>query len=404
VRASLLSSPNFGYRHYLKALGDRDVTGLDLASVRIIFNGAEPISVALCEEFTTRLAPAGLSPCAMYPVYGLAEASLAVTFPPLGRALETLTIDRTCVRVGQPVTPISADALNAVTVVSEGCAIEHCHVRIVDDDGSEVTHDRVGHIEISGANVTAGYLANDEATTRAFTPDGWLRTGDLGFMHAGELFVSGRAKDVILADGLNIHAHDIENIVCRLTGIEAGRVAAAAVRRFGNHQEQLAVFVVHRGEPAAFVPVVRQISQVLSEHAGVRAVHVVPVKRIPKTTSGKMQRVKLAGEYADGAFDDELATLCRCLAADHAVAFDPESEIERRLATIIASILPGRAVGREENVFAIGATSLNLMEIYERIDREYPGAVSLANLFQLPTVASLATHIGAWRESPPHDS
>src|SRR6185312_9384866 len=105
IRATILCSPNFGYKHYLKVLGDRPVEGLDLSSVKLIFNGAEPISVELCEEFLARLAPARLPRDSMYPVYGLAEASLAVSFPQVGAPMKTVTLNRHRMGVGDPVTP-----------------------------------------------------------------------------------------------------------------------------------------------------------------------------------------------------------------------------------------------------------------------------------------------------------
>ncbi|MHB1813266.1 MAG: AMP-binding protein, partial [Steroidobacteraceae bacterium] len=119
VRASILCSPNFGYKHYLKVLGERPVDGLDLSSVRLIFNGAEPISVTLCEQFLNRLAPAHLSRNAMYPVYGLAEASVAVSFPPPGEALRTLVADRHHLAVGEPIQLLPAGAQAGIELISE---------------------------------------------------------------------------------------------------------------------------------------------------------------------------------------------------------------------------------------------------------------------------------------------
>ncbi|EQD53938.1 AMP-dependent synthetase and ligase, partial [mine drainage metagenome] len=133
VRATILSSPNFGYKHYLKVLGERPVDGLDLSSVRLIFNGAEPISVELCNRFLERMGAARLSRTAMYPVYGLAEASLAVSFPPPGEALRTLVADRHHLAVGEPIRLLPAGSQAGIELVSEGKAIPYCSVRIVDD-------------------------------------------------------------------------------------------------------------------------------------------------------------------------------------------------------------------------------------------------------------------------------
>src|SRR5256886_10590887 len=125
VRATILCSPNFGYKHYLKVLGDRAVEGMDLSAVRLIFNGAEPISVELCDEFLTRPAPAKLRRNAMYPVYGLAEASLAVSFPPVGAPLRTITLNRHPMNPGDPVELADAADRDAVQLVGGGPAIPY---------------------------------------------------------------------------------------------------------------------------------------------------------------------------------------------------------------------------------------------------------------------------------------
>ncbi|HYB66385.1 MAG TPA: AMP-binding protein, partial [Steroidobacteraceae bacterium] len=134
IRATILCSPNFGYKHYLKVLGERPVEGLDLSAVRLIFNGAEPISVELCDEFLTRLSAARLDRNAMYPVYGLAEASLAVSFPPAGAPLKTITLNRHRLNPGDPVQPVAAEDPDALKLVSEGKAIPYTRVRIAGDD------------------------------------------------------------------------------------------------------------------------------------------------------------------------------------------------------------------------------------------------------------------------------
>jgi len=144
VRATILCSPNFGYKHYLKVLGDRPVEGLDLSAVRFIFNGAEPISVELCNEFLTRLAPAKLARTAMFPVYGLAEASLAVSFPEVGAPLRTITLNRHQMNAGSTVQLVAPTDRDAVQLVSEGRPIPYCQVRIADDEDRELPSDRIG--------------------------------------------------------------------------------------------------------------------------------------------------------------------------------------------------------------------------------------------------------------------
>ena len=393
VRATILCSPNFGYKHYLKVLGDRPVEGLDLSAVRLIFNGAEPISVALCEEFLTRLAPAKLARNSMYPVYGLAEASLAVTFPEVGAPLRTITLNRHRMNVGSPVELVEKTQRDAVELVSEGKAIPYCLARITGDDDKPLPEDRIGHVHMTGDNVTRGYYENPEANAAAFTADGWLRTGDLGLFHQGQLYVSGRAKEIIFVNGQNYYPHDLEAIAQRAPGLELGKVVAAGVRPRDSQTEQLVVFVLHRGAMEEFLPVATQVARLINEQAGLEVAAVVPVKRIPKTTSGKIQRHLLEEGYADGEFDAELKELASLRTAQRGPESGSLTEIEDKLKTICDTALQGKRLGVHDNLFEVGASSLKLIEIHEQIDREYPGKVDLTELFDFPTIGELAKHL-----------
>lgn len=392
-RATLLSSPNFGFRHYLKVLGDRPAPAEDLSAVRYIFNGAEPINVALCEEFLARMQPTGLRRSAMYPVYGLAEASLAVTFPAPGSEFRSLILDRRHLAVGEPVRELQRGEPGAVEFICEGRVIPHCELRIVDDADAVLPERRVGHVQIRGANVTRGYFEAPEANAAAFTSDGWLRTGDLGLVDRGELFITGRVKEIIFVNGQNYYPHDIEAIAQRAQGLELGKVAAAGCRPPGADTDELAVFVLHRGSLEDFLPVAAEVTRLVNEHAGLEVSHVVPVKRIPKTTSGKIQRVALEQAFAAGEFAAELAELARLREAAHVHLHDPSGDLERRLKAIVDDALPGKRVEVDDNLFEIGASSLTLIQIHEQIDREFPGLVDLTELFDFPTVAQLARHL-----------
>jgi acyl-CoA synthetase (AMP-forming)/AMP-acid ligase II/acyl carrier protein len=393
VRATILCSPNFGYKHYLKVLGERAVAGLDLSAVRLIFNGAEPISVELCEEFLRHLAPAKLARNAMYPVYGLAEASLAVSFPPVGAPMRTITLNRHRMKVSDPVELVAANDANAVQIICEGTPIPYCRVRIAGNDDAELPQEHIGHVHITGDNVTRGYYEDPAANAEAFSADGWLRTGDLGLMHAGELYVSGRAKEIIFVNGQNYYPHDLEAIAQRTPGLELGKVVAAGVRPRGSQLEQLVVFVLHRGAMADFLPVATQVARLINEQTGLEVAEVLPVKRIPKTTSGKIQRHLLEESYADAEFDAERRELATLRAAQRAPAAGSRTEIEERLKGICDAALEGKRVEVHDNLFEIGASSLKLIEIHEQIDREYPGKVDLTELFDFPTIAELALHL-----------
>jgi len=392
IRASILCSPNFGYRHYLKVLGERAAGELDLSCVRLMMNGAEPISVELCDEFLSRLAPLGLPRRAMLPVYGLAEASLAVSFPEPGLPYRATAFNRHQLGVGAQPQTIGLDERAAVRLASVGRAIPFCQLRIAGDDDRPMPAQHVGHIHIRGDNVTGGYYEDAAANAATFTSDGWLRTGDLGLIHQGELYITGRHKEILFVNGQNYYPHDLERIAEDVPGLELGKVVVAGVRPAGAQADELLVFVLHRADMAGFLPLARQVAARIAEHAGLEVSAVVPVRRIPKTTSGKFQRHLLEQEYLDGAFSAELAELEQ-LRSHEPAARGHGSEITQQLRGICEQELDGRSIDVDESLFDIGASSLKLIAIHERIERLWPGLVDVTDIFDHPTIAALARFI-----------
>jgi len=393
-RATITCSPNFGYRHFLKVLGDRRLEGVDLSSIRSIYNGAEPISVPLCNEFMQTLAYTGLKRHAMFPVYGMAEASLAVTFPQPGTDYRWIRVNRQKLKVGDLIELNPADARDALELMSVGRAVPSIAVRITDAGRTALPDGRVGHILISGKSVTRGYFGDPEATALAIDAEGWLDTGDLGVMHEGSLFIAGRTKEIIFINGLNYYPYDLENIAQRAPGLDLNKVVVAGVARPGSPGEELVVFVLHRAGMAEFLPTASAVSRLINEHTGLEVAQVIPVKRIPKTTSGKVQRHLLAAAHMAGDFDAELTELASLRAAGGASTVSG-SDLQARLQAICEAALPGKRVDVSDNLFEIGASSLKLIEIHENIDRDFPGLIDLTELFDHPTIAELAKHLEA---------
>jgi len=392
-RVTLTCSPNFGYRHFLRAMGDKTLEDVELSTIRIIFNGAEPISVDLADDFMERLAPYGLRRTAMFPVYGLAEASLAAIFPELGSTYSHITVDRRSLGIGATARFVEPGDQSALKLMCEGRPIPYTSVRLVDDAGTEVGPDRVGHLQIRGENVTAGYFRNPEANAAAITPDGWLQTGDLALLHDGQYYITGRSKEIIFVNGQNYYPYDIESVIQDEPGLEHGKVIATGVQTADSPSDELVLFVLHRGSMADFIPLATRAAHLVNEHAGVEVARVVPVKRIPKTTSGKLQRTALAKAYEDGEFAAEIAEFDLAWQAAHGQGRAAAGQIERQLKAIVDDALPGKHVDVDDNLFDVGASSLTLIQIHEKIDELYPGQVDLTELFDFPTVSQLAKHV-----------
>jgi acyl-CoA synthetase (AMP-forming)/AMP-acid ligase II len=392
-RVTITCSPNFGYRHFLKVLGGRRLEDADLSTIRLIYNGAEPVSVQLCQEFMNALEHTGLSPLAMYPVYGLAEASLAVTLPEINSGCRWIRANRHQLNVGAKIELNPANAGDSLDLVCVGSAIPTTEVRVVDAARAGLPDGCVGRILIRGKSVTRGYFGDLSATTDALDAEGWLDTGDLGVLHEGELYITGRAKEIIVLNGQNYYPYDLENIAQRAAGLELGKVIVAGVRRPGVQSEELVVFVLHRGGMAEFVSTAQAVRRLINEHTGLDAARVIPVKRIPKTTSGKVQRHVLEQAHINGEFNAELSELEILIAASYRASDLVGSELETRLQLLCEAALPGRRIDVNDNLFEIGASSLKLIEIHQNIGRDFPGLIDLTEMFDHPTISKLAEHI-----------
>jgi len=390
--ATLLSSPNFGYKHFLKMYESRGLDGLDLSRVRLLFNGAEPISVPLARRFMQEMQRFGLPASAMYPVYGLAEASLAVSLPEPGQTFRAVTVDRGSLAVGRPPAPAGTGAGAGLELMVLGRPIRDCEVRVVDDLDQPLAPGSVGHLQIRGGNVTSGYVGLP-AGQQPLTADGWLRTGDLGFVTVpgGELVITGRHKEIIFVNGQNYYPHDLEALAEQYAGIELGKIAAAGGRRATGDEEELLLFLLHRGSAVDFLPLASQVRRQVTEHTGLNVAHVIPVRSLPKTTSGKMQRGKLAQAYADGEFDAVLAELAT-LATPDAAAGDG-TDMETTIRRICASVITDRAIGIDDDFFELGVSSLSLAQIHERIDEQFPGQLDVEDLFTKSTIRAVAAHL-----------
>ncbi|GMQ88896.1 MAG: mutanobactin A non-ribosomal peptide synthetase MubE [Gammaproteobacteria bacterium] len=387
-RNSLLCSPNFGYQHYLKSVS-QPAESLDLSAVRLIFNGAEPVSASVCREFAQRLAPAGLNANVFYPVYGLAEASLAVTFPVPGRGLQTLDTPAHKISVGDRVVP-GDNPEHGVELVCLGHPVDGCELRIVDGKGSVLSDNSVGHVQIRGANVTRGYYQCRSCDEAAFV-DGWLDTGDLGLMNERGLFITGRARDILFVSGQNWYPQDIEQVLQQAAALPAGKVAVSAVRDPANAEDLLLVFVQFRREPETFIDCMQQVQSTLAQQTGLHAHAVIPVNSIPRTTSGKLQRYRLAEAFAQGEYADVLATIQAYMAG--AGSTSAGNDVGQQLIDVCRQVFPDRDIKPDQNLFELGADSLMLVKIHEEIDMRFPGKVEVTDLFDYPTISSLAGYI-----------
>jgi acyl-CoA synthetase (AMP-forming)/AMP-acid ligase II/acyl carrier protein len=354
--------------------------------VKLILNGAEPISVELCEEFLQALEPHGLKRSAMFPVYGLAEATVGVTLGNPGDEYSRIIVDRHSLRIGEPYEVAAEGDPDAVSFVKVGRPIRDVEMRLVDDTDKPIDDNCVGNIQLRGASVTERIYGDADATKAIFTDDGWLRTGDCGTLVDGQLVITGRSKDIIIVNGQNYYPHDIEDIAAQVEGLDLGKVVVAGSKTSGSQTEELLVFVLFRQSLDDFRRIVKAVREIIGEHAGLEVDHVIPVTRVPKTTSGKVQRVKLLNAYLDGEYAEVLQNLEPQVVA----AVEHEDPLIAELMTICAEFSKERAIGPDDNLFEVGVSSLTLTEIVLAIDERYPGKLDISDLFDYPTLRQVA--------------
>ncbi len=301
-RATLSAAPNFAYELCLKRVTDDDIKGLDLSSVRMLVNGAEPISPATLQRFGDRFARYGLARGALSPTYGLAENSVGLAFPPPGRGPVVDRIERAALAERGLARPASADDANALAVVACGRPIPGHQIRIVDATGHEVEERHQGRLEFKGPSSTTGYFRNPEKTATLFDGD-WLDSGDLAYVAAGDVYLTGRVKDVIIRAGRNIYPHELEECVGDVAGVRRGCVAVIAGSDVETGTERLIVVAETRTvDPSQRAELRRKIFEVLAAILEMPPdeIVLVPPHAVPKTSSGKIRRSATRELYEAG--------------------------------------------------------------------------------------------------------
>lgn len=299
-RGTITFAPNFAFGLAAKRMNPKRAEKLDLSCLRVVGCGAEPINGDTIRTFVERMAPTGLKPEAVMPAYGMAEATLAITFDRLDRPFRSVRIDRARYELDKVVE--LTDEPDGMELVSCGRTFSDHDVAIVGDDGERLGEGRVGEIVLRGPSVTKGYFRNPEASQQLLR-GGWLHSGDLGFVLDGELFISGRMKDLIILNGRNYYPQSIEWEIEQVQGVRRGNVVAFSVP--GRQSEELVVVAESRNGTTEELS--KEIRQRVHDSFGLRARDIVLVEpgSLPKTSSGKLQRRRTRTMYESSTLGTE---------------------------------------------------------------------------------------------------
>lgn len=336
-RATLSAAPNFAFELCLRKIEDSTIAGLDLCSLRMVANGAEAVSPGTIRRFAARFAKYGFRQEVMAPVYGLAENAVGLAFPPPGRAPIIDRVDRGELARHGRAAPASAGDLAALEFVACGRPLPGHQIRIVDATG-ELGERQEGRLQFRGPSATSGYLDNPTKTRELFDGE-WLNSGDLAYVAGGDVFITGRSKDIIIRAGRHIYPEEIETAVGDVKGVRKGCVAAFGTQDPRAGTERLVILAETRETGREALDLLRQ--QV--EQAATRMLEVppeqvvlVPPHTIPKTSSGKLRRTAARELFERGRLSLHPSPLWRQLSGLAVAGSGPQL---RRGARMLADIL-----------------------------------------------------------------
>lgn len=300
--ATLSAAPNFAFELCCKNVRDEDIEGFDLGSLRMVVNGAEPVSPATIARFSQRFAKFGFRPQAMAPVYGLAENAVGLAFPPVGRPPIIDRVQRTALSRDGKALPAGPEDPTALEFVACGRPIPRHEIRIVDDADIEVPDRTEGRLQFKGPSATKGYFRNPQKTRTLFDGE-WLESDDRAYIANGDVFITGRIKDIIIKAGRNIYPHELEELVGGIEGVRKGCVAAFPTVDERSGTERLVVLAETRlTDPDAIAAMKRRIVEAATTLLEMSPDEVIaaPPRTVPKTSSGKIRRSAARALYESG--------------------------------------------------------------------------------------------------------
>ncbi|MBI1181789.1 MAG: fatty acyl-AMP ligase [Alphaproteobacteria bacterium] len=297
-------SPTFGYELCARRVKPEAVADLKLSQWRVAGLGAEMIRADSMREFARTFAPAGFNEKAFLPSYGLAECTLAVSFMPVHQGIHIDVVDEGLLSAEHRAVPPSNRTVKTREVVNCGIPLPEYQLEIRSEDGETVGDRQVGKIYVRGPSVMSGYFMDPEGTRNVLDDSGWLDTGDMGYMLDGSLYIVGRAKDLIILNGRNHWPQDIEWTVEQIDGLRSGDSGAISVPGAGDEEVAMILVQARLSDPAERTALITEIKRRVQKEVGISCrVALVKPRSLPRTSSGKLSRVKARANYMSGLLE-----------------------------------------------------------------------------------------------------
>ncbi|TCV59961.1 non-ribosomal peptide synthetase [Pseudomonas fluorescens] len=390
---TISGGPDFAYRLCSERVSDSALNRLDLSGWRVAYSGSEPIRLDTLERFAEKFAPCGFTPDNFMASYGLAEATLFVAGTPRRHGIPSLRVDDAALAQNR------AEPGQGSAVMSCGVSQPGHAVLVVEPATLQpLVDNQIGEVWAAGPSIALGYWRNPEASAKTFVQhEGrtWLRTGDLGFRRGGELFITGRLKDLLIVRGHNLYPQDIEQTIEReVEVVRKGRVAAFAANDSGEEGIGIAAEISRSVQkilpPEALINAIRQAVAEACQQAPSVVVLLNP-GALPKTSSGKLQRSACRIRLADGSLDSYAQF--PSAAADVADELAPSSELQALIGQVWREQLQVEQVRADDHFFLLGGNSIAATQVIARLSETLGLALNLRLLFEAPTLAAFAAAV-----------
>ncbi|WP_443696161.1 condensation domain-containing protein, partial [Pseudomonas sp.] len=395
---TISGGPDFAYRLCSERVSEAALARLDLRRWRVAYSGSEPIRLDTLERFAEQFAPCGFTPNSFFASYGLAEATLFVAGGRRGHGIPALRLD------AQALAANRAEPGQGAAIMSCGTSQPDHAVLIADPHTlSELPDNHVGELWASGPSIAHGYWRNPEASAKTFVQHAgrtWLRSGDLGFIREGEVYITGRLKDLLIVRGHNLYPQDIEQTLERdVEGVRKGRVAAFAVNDQGLEGIGIAAEISRSVQkilaPDVLIKALRQAVADAYQQAPCVVVLLNP-GALPKTSSGKLQRSACALRHAEGSLDS-YAQFPGLQAPASDVAL--ESALQTQIAAIWCEQLQVPVVAADDHFFLLGGNSITATQVVARLRESLGLELNLRLLFEAPTLANFAANVAQLQQA-----
>ncbi|MEH1884106.1 type I polyketide synthase [Nostoc sp.] len=375
-QATISWSPNFAFSLINQQVEELNQSCYNLSSMKFLVNAGEQVSVKTIRLFLELLEKHKLQDRVIKPAFGMTESCSGITWS-AGLSKDELTQENSFISLGRP--------------------IPGATIRIVDQENHVLPENEIGRLQIKGFSVTEGYYNNPELNQEVFQDGGWFITGDLGYLHNGELYITGREKQEIIINGINYFAHEIETAIEELDGVAISYTAAFAL--FDQNQEtDLLVITFSPGSDnfEEWVKLVREIRSHLTQKVGIAPTYVIPLEAelVPKTSIGKVQKAKLKKDFEQGLFATRIQQINEYLVKERNKTQSlPKSENERQIAAVWCEVLQLSSVGLHDNFFELGGHSLYLIRVQNLLEKLFERQLPIAEMFKNSTVATLANFL-----------